>query len=159
MRVSNGQQHRTIVRLGGYLILATALLGCSGGSEPPPKSAAAAAEPARTPDVYLVRGEVVALPGENQAGGFRVRHEAIDDFKAADGSVAGMDSMTMRFPVSDPALLDGLAVGDKVELRYEVDWGGDPMQQVTAVRRLPADTELVFRDADVPETPQTPDAK
>jgi hypothetical protein len=153
MRISNRQEPRSIVRLAGCLVCAAALLGCSAGPEPPSGDAPEAAAPATAPDLYLVRGEVVSLPGEGQAGGFRVRHEAIDDFKAADGTVIGMDSMTMRFPVADPALLDGLAVGDKVELRYEVDWDGDPMQQVTAIRRLPAETALVFRDALPPEAP------
>jgi Cu/Ag efflux protein CusF len=126
------------------VLLATLLwFGC--GREAPPAEPAATSAPA---DVYVVRGEVVRLPNaDDGSGGFYVRHEAIDDFKAADGSVIGMDAMTMRFPLSDPALLDGLAVGDKVEITYEVDWHGQPMQQATKVTKLPPETELVFREA------------
>jgi Cu/Ag efflux protein CusF len=96
-----------------------------------------------------VRGEVVGLPDPaSPTVGFYVRHEAIDDFKAADGTIAGMDAMTMQFPLTDPSLLQGVNAGDKVELTYRVDWHGDPMQDVTVLRKLPPDTELVFREAE-----------
>jgi Cu/Ag efflux protein CusF len=109
------------------------------------------ATPAAAPDVYVVRGEVVSLPGrDDPTRGFYVRHEAIDDFKGGDGAVLGMDAMTMRFPVDDPAVLEGIEVGDKVELTYEVNWHGEPMQRATRVLELPADTELVYRKARPP---------
>jgi hypothetical protein len=101
-----------------------------------------------------VRGEVTALPAaDDPTRGFYVRHEAIDDFKAPDGSVLGMDAMTMQFPLDDPALLEGVEVGDKVELLYEVAWHGAPSQRITRLRKLPADTELKFRDARPPSNP------
>jgi hypothetical protein len=91
---------------------------------------------------------VVRLPDSADSGvGFYVRHEAIDDFKDTEGAVVGMDAMTMQFPLSDPSLLEGLAVGDKVELTYLVDWQGDPMQDVGAVTRLSPEVELEFREA------------
>jgi len=144
-------------------VLLALCAGCSG-EEPAPVAAAPAAAPDATADVYIVRGEVATLPPpERPTRGFYVHHEAIDDFRGSDGTIVGMDAMTMLFPLDDPALLEGLAVGDKVELTYEVNWHGEPMQRVTALRRLPADTELVFRNAHPPnatepagETPNQP---
>jgi Cu/Ag efflux protein CusF len=132
-----------MIRLLTFLSLVLATLpgvGC-GRETAQPESA----PPTAAIDVYVVRGEVVELPDmDSAAGGFYVRHEAIEEFKAADGTVVGMDAMTMRFPLRDPALLDGISVGDKVELTYEVNWHGQPMQQATRVVKLPADTELNF---------------
>jgi hypothetical protein len=125
--------------------------GC-GRDDPATDSAQPAT--ATEPDRYTVRGEVTALPAaDDPTRGFYVRHEAIDDFKAPDGSVLGMDAMTMQFPLDDPALLNGVAVGDRVELIYEVSWQGAPTQRVTGVRKLPPDTKLEFRDARPPSDP------
>jgi len=130
--------------------------GCSG-EQPAPVATAPAAAPAVSADVYIVRGEVATLPApERPTRGFYVHHEAIDNFRGSHGTIIGMDAMTMLFPLDDPALLEGLAVGDKVELTYEVNWHGEPMQRVTALRRLPADTELVFRNARPPRGAEEP---
>ena len=132
----------------------TFLLGCGAAPEPPAATGNETEVPA---DVYVVRGELVRLPeGGDPSAGFHVHHEAIDDFRGADGSVIGMDAMTMRFPLDDPSLLEGLEVGDKVELVWEVRWGADVPQYTRAVRRLPAETELVFREATPP--PSSPPA-
>jgi Cu/Ag efflux protein CusF len=128
--------------LSAVLLLSCAL---SCGGEAP----ADATSQSTTASVYVVRGEVVGLPDPAYPTvGFYVRHEAIDDFRAADGTIAGMNAMTMQFPLTDPSLLQGVNVGDKVELTYLVDWHGEPMQDVTALRKLAPDTELEFRDAD-----------
>jgi len=132
-------------------VLLVSLPGCGGDD-----SATDAAQPAAAaePDHYTVRGEVTALPAaDDPTRGFYVRHEAIDDFKAPDGSVLGMDAMTMQFPLDDPTLLDGVAVGDKVELTYEINWHCAPTQRVTRLRKLPPETELEFRDARPPSSP------
>jgi len=130
------------VFLLGVLLLACAL---SCGGDAPTEAAPQSA----TANVYVVRGEVVGLPDPaHPTVGFYVRHEAIDDFKGAEGTIVGMDAMTMQFPPADPSLLEGVAVGDKVELTYRVDWHGDPMQIFTELRKLPPETELEFRSAE-----------
>ena len=99
----------------------------------------------RPPDVYRVRGVVRQLPAADRAPReLAVRHEAIPQFKSSDGEVVGMESMTMSFPLADPGLADGLAVGDKIEMEFEVRWeGGNPLS-ITAVEKLPPETPLAF---------------
>ena len=142
--------------LGLLGVLALSLGGCeqkpspsptptsSGTSAPSTPDAAAPAEPDA---VYVVRGRVMALPDPaNPTAEFRLHHEPIPDFKAPDGRVVGMNEMEMPFPVSDPKLLEGVAVGDAVEITF-ADWY-KPMRtyKVTKVVKLPADTELNLKD-------------
>lgn len=139
-------------RIAAGLVLL--LCACSGnGSAPEPAAGETTAAPEAPPaDVYIVRGEVERLPGaDDPARGFYVHHEAIDDFKASDGTVLGMDAMVMQFPLRDASLLEGIAVGDKVELTYEVNWHATPQQNVSSIAKLPAETELVYRAAQPPD--------
>jgi Cu/Ag efflux protein CusF len=64
-----------------------------------------------------------------------VRHEAIPDFTDRTGKVAGMASMVMPFAVVPASLARKLAVGDEVEIRFSVDWGG-PSFVVERIDRL-----------------------
>jgi Cu/Ag efflux protein CusF len=119
----------------------------SSTATPPPATTSSTAAPAEPDAVYVVRGRVVSLPDpSNPSAEFRVHHEPIPDFKAPDGRVVGMNEMEMPFPVSDPTLLEGIAVGDAVELTF-ADWY-KPMRtyKVTKVVKLPADTELNLKD-------------
>ncbi|HET8723652.1 MAG TPA: hypothetical protein VFM53_05555 [Anaeromyxobacteraceae bacterium] len=100
--------------------------------------------------VYVVRGEVVRPPSPVVAGmEVLVRHEAIDDFVDASGTVTGMDAMVMPFEVSAPAAPAGLAPGDVVEVRFWMDWK-EPRLRVVRIERLPPGTRLEFRPARVP---------
>lgn len=99
---------------------------------------------------YTVRGEIAALPVANDpTSDFRVHHEAIPSFRASwpDGPL-GMKSMTMPFPVAEGLSLDGLKVGEAIELTFAVDY--DPKTgkvssfRATAVKPLPAGTMLDF---------------
>ncbi|MCP3964362.1 MAG: copper-binding protein [bacterium] len=120
-----------------FLVLAVAALaslaGCGGG------------EPEKPADRYKVRGVVSQLPvPERSNRELFVHHEEVPGFKNIDGEVVGMDSMTMGFPLADTELPDGLAVGDKIEMEFEVRWsGGDPLA-ITALEKLPAETRLSF---------------
>jgi Cu/Ag efflux protein CusF len=97
--------------------------------------------------VYTVRGEVVAPPSPVAAGTqVLVRHEAIDDFVDATGKVVGMDPMVMPFDVAPPVAAKDLAVGDKVEIRFTMDWKG-PRLRVDRIERLPPETALRFKPA------------
>lgn len=102
---------------------------------------------------YAVRGVVRQLPAPGDpAGGFFLHHEAIAGFVGRDGQASGMDSMTMPFELAQGVSLDGLAVGDPVEIRLHVDWAADLPVAVTAIRELPAATELEL-GADRPAKP------
>ncbi len=99
--------------------------------------------------VYTLRGQVIELPDPaNPATGLTLNHEAIDGFVDRSGEMVGMDPMSMPFPVADGLPLDGIQVGDVVEVKLAVDWEGDPEVAITEVRELPAGTKLVFREAD-----------
>lgn len=97
---------------------------------------------------YTVRGEVAALPdAADIRTEFRVRHESIPEFKGGGGEV-GMSTMTMPFPLKNGLSLEGIAIGDKVELTFDVifdvkkdspvDW------YAVSVKELPPETVLDF---------------
>jgi Cu/Ag efflux protein CusF len=97
-----------------------------------------------------VRGEVVQAPSPVAAGiQVLVRHEAIDDFVDASGKVVGMDAMVMPFEVAPQFMARDLAVGEKVEVRFSMDWS-EPRLRVERIDRLPPGTTLVFRAARIP---------
>lgn len=123
------------------LLAVTASAGCGDR-----RGGAPAADRAGGLRRYTVRGEVVKLPVAGPARALAVRHEAIDDFADASGAVVGMSSMVMTFDVAPAVSLDGVAVGDKIELQLAVGWS-PPALRVDALRRLPAETALEFRRA------------
>lgn len=119
------------------------LVGCGGDAS----SSKAPADSSASPSVqsYTVRGVVRGLPDASRPGSdFYVQHEAIPDFVNDEGESVGMGSMAMPFPVADPAILEGVAVGDKVSMRFEVEWEGSPPLRVVAVEPLAPETALDF---------------
>ena len=126
---------------GGWTLVPFLLLmACSA---PPPPAPAGAR-------VYVVRGEVVQAPSPVVAGiQVLVRHEAIDDFVGASGKVVGMDAMVMPFEVSPSAAPKDLAAGDKVEVRFSMDWK-EPRLRVERIERLAPGTILRFAPARPP---------
>lgn len=141
------------------VVLALALLvGCSdktpgASNSTTPGTAAAPESPAFS---YTVRGKVVTIPSADRPmDDLSIHHEAIPDFKNRDGVVfentttgtLGMKSMVMPFPVDDSVSLDEIEVGDIIEFTFLTVWGEDyPDYKVTAIRKLPADTELNFEN-------------
>lgn len=113
----------------------------SGGS-------AAPAEPAAGPRYrYTVRGRVKSLPEPGKPmSSFEVHHEAIDNFVRADGKL-GMGAMTMDFPLGEGVSLQGLRVGDIVEMVLEVQPRPRMRMKVTKLTTLPPETKLEFRAA------------
>ncbi|HKI05570.1 MAG TPA: copper-binding protein [Thermoanaerobaculia bacterium] len=99
---------------------------------------------------YTLRAQVVKPP---DAGGLYIYHEAIDDWVGRDGKVSGMDTMAMPFPVAQGVPLDGIQANDKVEVKLHVDWSSDRPAEITAIRELPPETQLVFRAAKPPKNP------
>lgn len=92
---------------------------------------------------YTVRGIVRQLPSPGDpASDFYLEHEAIPGFVGRDGQASGMDSMTMPFELAKGVSLEGVAIGDPVEVRLHVDWSADLAVVVTALEELPAGTRL-----------------
>ena len=120
---------------GVALALLLHAAACSGGEKKAP-------EPGPGARRYTFRGEIVRLP---EAGARKreilLRHERIPDFVNAQGKTVGMDAMVMPFEVGPGASLDGVQVGDKVEVRLAVDFSG-PALRLELVKELPPETVL-----------------
>ncbi len=141
-------------RLMSTVLLGSLLLspGCHGGEASNPAPQGGAGQTRR----YTVRGEVVrAAAPTSQGGEVFIRHEPIDDFTDSSGKVVGMASMTMPFPMGPEVLSDPLAAGDKVELRFLVDWSG-PAFRVERIQKLPPATRLRFGPAALRSKPVQP---
>ena len=141
--------------IGAGVVLAAGLLsGCgnSNGGGSGDTQAEQAGAPEAVVHTYTVRGRVRQLPepGAVPPRDLLISHEAIEDFRGADGEVVenngrrGMAAMTMPFPsVADGVSLEGVEVGDPIEFELEVTRNGRSMNMmVTSVRELPADVEL-----------------
>ncbi len=125
------------------------LAACGGGApEPAADDAPTEAAPA-TAVTYAVRGEVTQMPAPDNPGyQFMVRHEPVPDMIDQDGEPMAMDTMNMPFFPNDDAILEGLAVGDKIEMTLVMDWEQIPAMRVDAISKLPADTELIFSEGE-----------
>lgn len=122
-----------------------ALPGC--GSPAPPSAEAEAHIIA-----YTVRGRISQLPVVGRpASELMIHHEPIPSFLNG-GKVVGMSSMTMPFPPSEGLSLEGLRLGQAVEMTFEVTY--DPENetprniQATKLTPLPDETILVFEVID-----------
>jgi len=125
----------------------------AAGQAPAPEPAAGEPAPgvADTAATYVVRGALEGVPGPGKPQhALLIRHEAIDNFAGVGGEVWGMDSMTMPFLVDEDLPLEGYQIGDKIRFTLVIDWFQDPAQEIIAIEKLPADTELTFRAAQPP---------
>jgi hypothetical protein len=102
---------------------------------------------------YVVRAQVVEMPGAANGQTFVLHHEAVDDFVTRDGKVEGMDSMTMPFLVARTVPLSEIRPGDKIEVILHVDWQADRAVEITGLRKLSPDLRLDFRAARPPKSP------
>jgi Cu/Ag efflux protein CusF len=79
--------------------------------------------PTPTPDVRKLPPKIYALTGKltaiyREISTLEVEHDAIADY---------MEAMTMKFPVKDAKLIEGLKVGDRIQAKLHVsqnsgDW-------------------------------------
>lgn len=132
-----------VAALAGVVSLSALLAACEA-----PKPAAPAGPTGEPDATYTTRGKVEMLPDpRNPASEFVVHHEPIDDFKNPNGT-KGMNSMSMPFPLARGVSLDGIAVGDVVEITFS-HWSqpGNMGYQATKVVELPPDTKLFFGKA------------
>jgi Cu/Ag efflux protein CusF len=144
----NTEAKRTAVRTFGMIAVIGAIVaaGCSHGQSNNTTTAAA-----RDADVYVLRGEVISVQQADTAGTeFIVKHEPIDNFRDAGGQIVGMSSMGMPFTPGKGVSLEGIKPGDKIEMRWVVQWEPEAKEFVESVRRLPIETQLRFGEAHPP---------
>ncbi|HTM21057.1 MAG TPA: copper-binding protein [Kofleriaceae bacterium] len=89
---------------------------------------------------YTARAKIEAIDGRE----LTLRHEAIPNFVNAFGDKVTMDSMAMPFAAGEGVAIDGLAVGDLVEVRFHTDWDKSPTLRIDAISKLPAGTKLAI---------------
>jgi Cu/Ag efflux protein CusF len=121
--------------LAAAVVLALLLPACRNDPAPTPGEAARR---------YTVRGEIVSVRDAPRE--LTLRHEAIDDFADRSGAVVGMNAMVMPFPVGRGVPTDGVAPGDKVRVRFAMDWEKNQIA-IESIEKLPADTALEFGKA------------
>jgi Cu/Ag efflux protein CusF len=131
-----------IIAILGAIIAA----GCSRGqmNEQP----AAAASDAQT---YVVRGEVISVPQAGAPGTqLIIKHEPIDYFRDSTGQIIGMSTMGMPFTLGKGVSLEGIRPGDKIEMRWVLQWKPEAKEYVESLRKLPIETQLKFGEAHPP---------
>ena len=121
------QHHDRLRPLAALLLIFAALAGCD--SDPGYQH------------TYTTRAIVLSLPGERVTQEFIVHHETIPTYQSINGSI-GMNEMAMPLPVPDRSVLDGIAVGDKIELTFGERFEPDHKMGVISASKLPADTKL-----------------
>jgi Cu/Ag efflux protein CusF len=135
-------------------LVALAALAACGGRTPP-------APPPGDAD-YEGRGEIARLPDASNRE-IWIRHEAIPDFRDAEGRIVGMESMTMPFKLAPGAAPADLAPGDRVSFRLEMRWSDRAAATVARIEKLPEGTRLAWegesaaapaRDGQSVETPR-----
>lgn len=102
---------------------------------------------------FTVRGRVVQLPDPSRpASDFKVYHEPIPSWKRNyNQPPVGMNAMQMPFPPASPEVIEGVQVGDVVEIVFRVSYdredGALTGWKAVRVTKLPEDTALSFEQA------------
>jgi Cu/Ag efflux protein CusF len=134
--------------LGIIAMLASiAAAGCSRGQRNEQPAGAGDAQ------IYVIRGEVISVPQAGKPGTeFIVKHEPIDNFHDESGQIVGMSTMSMPFTPGKGLSLEGIKPGDKIEMRWFLQWKPETKEYVQSVRKLPSETQLRFGEAHPPRT-------
>ncbi len=97
----------------------------------------AASAQAEAPYSFQVKGVLRGLPGDGRAANeILVKHEEIPEYRDSSGKVVGMMAMTMPFYLAPKVSLEGLHVGDKVELVVEQRLEPKYSEQVTKIAKV-----------------------
>lgn len=87
---------------------------------------------------WQVKGVIKGLPGRGLAANeILVKHEPIPDYRDESGKVVGMMAMTMPFYVANSVSLDGISVGDSVELVVEQRIKPKFTDSVVSIKKVP----------------------
>ncbi len=94
-------------------------------------------------DRYEVRGVIAQPPHEGASGPeLSLLHEAIPDFRNAEGETVGMDAMMMRFGLDPDLKLPALQAGAKVRVQFSVGWNRSPRLEIDKLEVLDPGTPL-----------------
>jgi Cu/Ag efflux protein CusF len=123
------------VAMAGALLIVTAiwacaLLGAGCGKGEAPR--------------YTVRGAIENLAESKGKPVALIHHEAIPDFVDGYGEKRTMHSMSMAFGLEPGVSLEGVQVGDKVEVTFVVDRERYPTFHISSLRKLPPETALTL---------------
>jgi hypothetical protein len=141
-------QTATILRIGAVFFMAASplLISACDNSAKNASTAGVSDAPADTYVEYTVRGRVTQLPGgpEHPAREFIVRHEAIPEFRntmTPGDDRMGMMSMAMAFPLGEGVSIEGISVGDPVEMMFKTAYDGETgrLKGYTVERLTPLD--------------------
>jgi Cu/Ag efflux protein CusF len=142
--------NKSMMRTFGIIAMLGAIfaVACSHGQTS--RQPADEASNART---YVVRGEVISVPQAGKPGTqFIVKHEPIDNFRDASGQIVGMSTMGMPFTPGESVSLEGIKPGDKIEMKWVMQWHPGAKEYLKSVRKLPTETQLRFGKAHPPTT-------
>ena len=87
---------------------------------------------------YEVRGVVLSVSEKS----IDLLHEAIHNFRNQEGETVGMDVMAMTFGVRDNVSVNNITAGDKVYVKFNVNWSRNPRLMITSIRALEPDVKL-----------------
>jgi hypothetical protein len=133
------------MRVFGIIAMIGAIVAGSCSRGPSNEQPPAVVSDAQT---YVVRGEVISVPHAGEPGTeFIVKHEPVDNFRNADGQIVGMSTMGMPFTPGKGVSLEEIKPGDKIEMRWVLQWKPEAKEYVESVRKLPMETQLRFGDA------------
>jgi Cu/Ag efflux protein CusF len=119
-------------RIAFPLLIVLALAGCKSDSNSESAEEIAA--------VYTLRGEVKSLPSASDAE-ISIHHEEIPTFVNQKGVETGMPSMSMPFGLIGLDVSE-LAIGDKIEFKFDVAWKRKPALRILEFKKLPGETAL-----------------
>lgn len=85
---------------------------------------------------------MIGLPkAGDPSSAFTLFHEDINEWMRPDGG-KGMHAMMMPFPLAKGVSLEGIDVGDKVEVSVRQYKSGPIPYEVLTIRKLPSNTAL-----------------
>jgi hypothetical protein len=96
--------------------------------------------------LFLAACSASAPPADSGTRTYTVRGEVVQAPAPVASGAQVLDAMVMPFDVAVPLTAKDLAVGDKVEIRFSMDWKG-PRLRVERMERLPPGTALRFGPA------------
>jgi Cu/Ag efflux protein CusF len=98
--------------------------------------------PAPPDATYTARGEITRIDASTRE--VYIHHEALPGFRDEQGTVVGMESMSMPFTLGAAVDAASLAVGQRVEFEFGIRWRAAPRLELLRATPLPEGTRLSF---------------
>ena len=86
---------------------------------------------------YQVTGTVRAMPGNGRAPNeLLVKHDPIPQYRDRAGNIVGMKAMTMPFYIAEGVSLEGIELGDAIEMKVQQQLKPTFSEKVIEVRTI-----------------------